>query len=190
VIYHSALKRFKEWKGEKCYQFQSPDISAYVADIFDGTHDEMRKVDFIYTEPPFPSGYKVFNNRAKPTESRQWSDLMTRMRESLEELDKPAYIMGGYLFDPIFKNWNKQPVLSSIHKGAGTIFYNQTIPDFKPKTTFTLLKALYGIHETGGDIACGYGLVGYMAKKHGKKAVLTDYNPYCIGYIKQESHKW
>jgi hypothetical protein len=190
MIYHSALKKFKEWKKEECYEFQSPDISAYVFNAFDGIHEQIKTVDFIYTEPPFLAGYKIFNDRANPTESRKWSELITKIGTTLMELDKPCYIMGGGQLKSSLKGWKNQPVLSSIHEGAGFIFYNKTIPDFKPKTTLSLIKTLYEQYDVGGDITCGYGLLGYMAKKQGKKAILTDYNPYCIGYIKQESSKW
>jgi hypothetical protein len=45
-------------------------------------------------------------------------------------------------------------------------------------------------YEVAGDFCCGYGRTGRFFLRSGKRAVLSDFNPSCIGYVAANADSW
>jgi hypothetical protein len=52
------------------------------------------------------------------------------------------------------------------------------------------LHTLTEHYKCAGDFCCGYGRTGRFFLRAGKRAILSDVNPQCIGYICAHAHEW
>jgi hypothetical protein len=53
-----------------------------------------------------------------------------------------------------------------------------------------MLHAIAQRYDTVGDPCCGYGRAGRFFLRAGKRAVLSDFDPHCIGYIAEHAGGW
>lgn len=182
IDYHSALSGFKEYKAHKTEMYEDDDIIAFVHDIESKEIPEVFfQVDFIYSDLPWENGYETFNKRAG-RENNTWSELVMRAVELTRKLDKPFYFTGGKGFAKYFPDNSCEEYHWGIHNYNTRIYTNNPI-NKKIKDVESYIEELYAIYDVGLDFCCGYGSLGKFAKLTGKKAILTDINPYCIGYI-------
>tara|TARA_R110002167_G_scaffold181283_2_gene381524 strand:+ start:377 stop:970 length:594 start_codon:yes stop_codon:yes gene_type:complete len=188
IIYNSALKT------NNTYQFQGlPPTERFEQDgcvglrrniITEGYYEELETCDIIYAEPPFPSGIKVFDERAK--EKTQ------------------SYSKFAECFSTLWEKLNKKPRLAITNKRLEKFLSE---PDFKTKVKLntnwetlscwgieipdklTNLQACQYIGRSFsriGDITCGYGIpvMAFKKSKTGNTFVASDYDPHCITVLR------
>jgi hypothetical protein len=184
-IYHSALKGFDEYRKHSCQYFEHDGFYGICNDLETGKPypDAVYKAQFIYCELPFPRGYDTFNKRVGKSEGLGWKAMVTNARNMAIDLDIPYYFMGSKAFAPLFPIEYQIPMKFKVHNTNDIIFSNR---DSWADDNEELIDKLYKQYDIGLDMACGYGELGRIALTHGKKAILMDINPYCIGYIKHE----
>lgn len=185
-MYHSALQNFNQWKGEPCSSFLSANIKAFQHDLFNGLHPNMNSCDFFYSDLPWRQGFDVFNKRADYQTDKKWEDLIALTYENIIKSGKPTYLTGGKQMMKLLPKAKVKDIIFKVHNNKDLLFVLNTDEMTKAEDTDTLINELYIKHEVGGDFACGYGLLADFAVRNNKKAILSDYNPYCIGYIKEK----
>ena len=88
----------------------------------------------------------------------------------------------------------KMPMASGDHDyGNGMIFYGWGLsypPASRLLTREQMLVGLCNNYSCIGDFCCGYGETGYYAILAGKRFVLSDHNPQCIGDIAENHGGW
>jgi len=194
IIYNTALKskNIEICVEEKSY-FKGILLTAIKHDIIAGLPREFRQCEFIYSEPSWRNGYKKYQERANPERS-EW-------REYLKSLctmsGKPTYLIMGkeaerYIHDDTKGNYiKKQIVFNHVVGSFQAVLYilnTRVIPVIK--TTIELMEYLFEVCDIGGDPCCGYGLLGRFAIKNNKKAILSDIDGKCIGYIAAKEAEW
>lgn len=178
-MYHSALKGFKQYH-KKCSYVNTKNITAFVFDIEnDKVPNEFFTADFIYLDLPYRKGYDVFNKRAEKR-GKGYSYLMFKILKILNELNKSFYLIGEKNISQL-RVFLKHDVYYSIHKCKTYLYSNDS--DIKVNSTSELLNYLFEKYNVGLDFMCGYGNTGKIAIEKNKRAILTDYNEKCIGYI-------
>jgi hypothetical protein len=194
TVYHSAVKNIEVQKATPTERYENQDITAIAFDfetsIENGFPADFDKAEFIYLEPPFPRGYETFNKRVDKEVGIGFGALMSSVSKYMRESGKPAFLIGDKSFARYFcKEVKTMPMKLDVHNGNGTLYYyNSHLPKFN--SNIDLMNYLFSKYEIGLDFFCGYGMTGQIAVKHGKKVVLADINPTCIGYIKENNHKW
>jgi hypothetical protein len=184
-VYHSALKGFEEYREHSCNYFEHDGFYGICNDLEskEPYPKEVHKAQFIYCELPYPRGYDIFNERVGKSEGIGWKAMVQNARKMAMDLNIPYYFMGGKAFAPLFPIEYQIPMKFKVHNTNDIIFSNT---DSWADNNEELIDTLYKHYDIGLDMACGYGELGRFALKHGKKAILMDINPYCIGYIERE----
>lgn len=187
-IYHSAIKGFSEYREHAETYFEHDGNYGIVYDLESGLPypEPVYKAQFIYCDLPFQRGYQTFNNRAGKNKGAGWKNMVTMARKMALDLDIPYYFMGDKSFEQIFQIEFQIPMKWVVHNGNGIVFSNR---QSWATDNEELMESLYKTHDIGLDMACGYGALGQIALKSGKKAILMDINPYCIGYLRHELFK-
>lgn len=182
--YHSALKGFKVEDSEPVERFDYGNSVAFRHDIYDPYPSNLyQRCDIIYTEPPWPAGSTVFDKRLG-IEGRRWADLAQHLAQTIASVDIPVVLTAGksfikYLPTPDYT----AEVTYSGSLGKCLVFaYRTTLPDLA--TGDEIKSYIMSNYNCIGDWFCGYGQTAFAALEAGKDFVVSDYNPQCIGYIK------
>jgi len=189
--YHSALS--SPLPGlEPVQRVDLPNGVAFVNDLTTGQWPiEYASCDVIYSEMPWRSGYEVFNRRAGLDGSRQWGGLLRAVNRLIITTDQPIVLLWGKHVERRITpfDWS----LSATLNGAEAILYGWRCPSWERDSALDgteIVKLLCKTYDCIGDFCCGYGATGYEAFKAGKRAVLSDVNASCIGYIGQGGQTW
>ena len=99
--YHTAMKinidTFDNVQPEEYYEKNQNLVFRY--DLMNlNKLDLFKKADVIYSEPPFPHGFKIFNDRAEIEDHRNYSDFAKSLSVSIQEINKPTFIICGKIF--------------------------------------------------------------------------------------------
>ena len=181
-MYHSAIKKFKEYTETKSSYFEQDGFYGIVYDLEEQNPPAIvNKADFIYCELPWLKGYSIFNQRAKSESVNDWKYLLLSARKLAIDLGVPYYFAGNKQFSKVFTTEYQVPMKWHIHNCDVIIYTNDPI---YVNDSNDLIDALYTRYNKGMDMACGYGYLGKKALEYNKTAILMDINPYCIGYIK------
>lgn len=193
VNYHSAHRAPHEaspvqrWEGSGCLAF---------------THDlmasprlppEFALCDVLIAEVPWQKGFATFNQRAGVDDERTYAGFLRRLSEIVDSVTTtPLYLVTGRHavarlpkpdakvemmlneWDALVLGYRPGPELEQCQSGV--------IPEF--------LHALAQRHDVAGDFACGYGRTARFFLRSGKRAVMSDFNPKCIGYIAEHAAEW
>lgn len=190
--YHSGLA--PEHAAEPCERFEAAGIVALAHDIFNLLPAEFGVCDVFYMEPPWRVGFAEFNCRAK--KEHDYKAFLNRVGEVVGSLKVPVFMIAGdaavgYYPATEFK------VRVKVHGlGAQMLCYNSApiVPAIGGKrtipTNIECIEALALRFNCVGDLFCGYGLTGRIFVEAGKRCVLADFNPKCIGRISQISASW
>ena len=153
-----------------------------VHDLFTGPlPEEYRVCDVFYTDLPWQAGFQAFEQRVG-AQGRSYREFMATVscivrglgvccvlvtgRHALKHLPIPEAVMTSTL--------NGSPCLLVVyHAHFDRHFW----------TTIDLLHYLAEHFQCVGDFCCGYGRAGLIFTRHGKRFVMSDYNPRCISYI-------
>lgn len=171
----------------------APDGSlAFVYDVLNGKlPPEYDRCDVLYADLPWRSGFKVFNDRADISDGRTYHDFMAAVSKIVAQGNRPIILVTGRHALPLLP----PPTQTSAVQMPGTgqdalaIFYNLvTSTDWM--AIYGLLRQLARVYECVGDFCCGYGNAARVFAQHGKRYIVSDVNPQCIGYIAANAGSW
>jgi len=186
MTYHSAAKtpyieNFKQ-RGKPRDYYKDNNINAFIFNVeTDNIPKEFYKAEFVYLDLPYRKGYNEFNKRAKK-KGKGYNYLANRTLEIVKELNLPFYIIAQKNTIKELKEYKQYELGFSVHNGMTTCLYSND-NKLKAKDTDELLKKLFIKYDLGLDFMCGYGNTGKYAIANKKKAILTDFNKKCIGYL-------
>jgi len=161
---------------------------AFAHNVEEGIPEFMDDVDVIYAELPWEDGYNLFYEAAGATPKQTYWEFLDKIQEQVREFGKPTLIPCGKKALKYLKPDSYTMVLLN-RKEVCLALWN--IEDSWGRINVVdILHDLATRFNRVGDFACGYGRTGRIFAEHGKQWVLSDINPYCIGFIKDHALEW
>jgi hypothetical protein len=189
--YHGAHKptvnapAVQRWEGGGCVAFvhdlmSSPALPGEYVDC-----------DVLVADLPWQVGFETFNQRAGLTDGRSYASFMARVSEIVEATTVPVYLVTGKHALPklptpdvaLPMRLNEDEAVAYGYRPGGEA-------DGGYGVTQEFLYALAQRYAVAGDFCCGYGRTGRFFLRSGKRAVLSDFNAQCIGYIAEHADAW
>jgi len=187
ALYHTALSGGVTYKGHQQHYFQKDGSTAFVCDLLsiDTLPLEFSRCDILYSELPFEAGFKIFESRVGHSGDRSYKNLCIKIDVLLAKSATPAILIcGKKTLKFLSSRVTERP--SSINGGKAMLaFYGEPF-EWLNGSAESVVEQLAIRYNCLGDFMCGYGRTARVAIDHGKRFVLSDYNPYCIGYIEKE----
>lgn len=161
--------------------------------------EEFDRCDLIYAEPPWSRDHLArFFERAGATGSeREWPLVLEALAQiaATARRGRQVIFASGAEVERAIPPLESRPIrLEGPGKRRQGVKARLLIygPDEVPEAerTTELLQKLARHYEVVGDPCCGYGNTGKVFVRAGGRAVLSDVNPYCIGYIADTMHTW
>ncbi len=190
--YHSAHRPAQKappvqrWEGNNCLAFVHDLMSAATLP------NEFGACDVLTAEIPWQRGFATFNERAGVEDERTYQGFLGRVSEIVSTSTVPVYLLTGRHalarlpeadsvtetklneWDALILGYRPDPEIAAASFGVAQ----------------EMLHALAGRYGTVGDFCCGYGRSGRFFLRAGKSAVLSDFDPKCIGYISEHAPGW
>jgi hypothetical protein len=188
TLYNTALagKNIETDTSVECDRIELNGCIAFQHDIATtkGLPAEYEKADIFYLEIPWQHGYPKFQKRAgKNIESSEYLDFLRSLNDIIQALDRPVILYAGVYASKRIPEPTSKKNIRLLHGAMVTAFcYNIVIPDHI-QTSLGVVKHLAANYECIGNFVCGYGYSGFEFLKAGKKFVMSDINPFCIGSI-------
>lgn len=192
VSYHSAHKpalldapALDRWEGAGCV--------AFVHDILTSPAlpDEYAGCDVLVTDLPWQKGYDTFNERAGVNDGRTYTAFMTRVSELVESATVPTYLITGkHALPKLPAPTVTLPMMLNEDEAIAIGYRPGPEADGKYGVAPEFLHALAQRYDLAGDFCAGYGRTARMFLRNGKRAVVSDFNPQCIGYIAGQADGW
>lgn len=191
VAYHGAhmdtvdAEPLERWEGKRC--------AAFVHDIMarptlPGSYGQC---DVLVTDLPWQKGYETFNERAGVDDGRTYVQFMARVAELVEGESVPTWLVTGRHALPKLPTPDVVLDTRLNEDYAVAVGYRPgSEADGKYGVAPELLHALAQRYDCAGDFCCGYGRTGRFFLRSSKRAVLSDINPHCIGYIAEHAPGW
>ena len=191
--YHSALKppvtdapAVDRWEGLN--------VLAFVHDLMTAPTlpAEYAKVEVLVADLPWQTGFKKFNERAGITETgRTYAAFMRRVREIVESTGVPTYLITGRHALPKLPTPDViLPMVLNQDEAVAIGYRPGSETDFEYGVAQEFLLALATRYRVAGDFCCGYGRTARTFLRQGKRAVVSDFNASCVGYISQHATEW
>ena len=185
--YFSALRDpATEWpslsfhKGERGDSFQ--------ADISKGIPAAMYKADIWYAEPPWRHGFHKFADRARVSQQMSYEQMLEILKVAIKGSGIPTVLVTGRhainkldAEDVAMIKLNGYVAVAGLW---GVAAWND-VPD-----TVEVLSRLAEQYKCIGDFCCGYGKAGRIFAEAGRRYIMSDLNPQCIGYIAAHEKDW
>lgn len=187
--YHSAHLPWSEDPPVEYVAFDNG--TAQVHDLLAGPPlpYEYGDADVLYAEPAWQRGFETFNQRAKVEDGRTYK-VYARNVAALVDTGKPTVIIWGRHAERFLPEYESAiPVWLDRHSAVAYLFNNVQVPE-TVRTTLDVMHALADRYEVLGDPCCGWGNTARIATEHGKRFVVSDFNPYCIGHIATKHGEW
>jgi len=196
VDYHTAHK--PPLKGQRpADRFDSTGmhkgrIAAFVHDIATGTLPaDYLRCDVLVTDLPWRNGFDEFNRRAGADDGRSYPEFMRAVSAIVSAATVPTWLITGkhalsYLPKPditLPMMLNQDEALAIGYRPGPEAFGN-----YGDSREF--LHALTETYDCAGDFCCGYGRTGRFFLRAGKRAVLSDINAQCVGYVSERATGW
>lgn len=175
----------RRWEGERCV--------AFVHDVMAGPAlpDEYGPCDVYVTDLPWRVGFDTFNERAGIDDGRTYPAFMRRVAEIVEALTVPTWLVTGRHALPALPAPDVVlPTVLNEDKAVAVGFRPGPEAGGRFGVAQELLHALASNYDVVGDFCCGYGRAGRFFLRAGKRAVLSDVNPSCVGYIAAHAPGW
>lgn len=189
--YHSAHKRPLNGLPE-LDRWDSPDLTAMVHDILSAPLPaEFETCDVLVADLPWQKGFAEFNQRAGVTDGRSYREFMRAVSTIVETATAPVYLITGRHALPTLPTPDALLPMMLNEDTAIAICYrpgDEAAGSYGVAPEF--LHALAQRYQRAGDFCCGYGRTGRMFLRSRKQAVLSDFNPHCIGYIAEHASQW
>lgn len=189
VLYNSALKNKTKYydKLEKTYSFEKDNNFIFCNDIINfGLTNKYDKCDFLYSEPPYPHGFKVFEERAEKKSNRKYEDFVKALNKIIIKNKKPLFlVMGKILLKKVINPNQVIKINLSIHNSIENLaVWNYEIKE-DVKSTNDLMNYFAKNFNCMGDFCCGYGRnVVQFIENGGTNFVASDIDARCITVIK------
>ena len=183
--YHSA--HYPEAKAAARTGYASPRGIALVHDVTSGPlPSDYQNCDVFYMDPPWRSGYDTFAARAGVLVP-PYHDFMDALVHAIPP-DVPAVVVTGrhaaMHFGPKFRPF---PVQLNEH---AAVAYSRGFDASEAVNTEQVGRRLAATYQRVGDPCCGYGNAARWFVEAGKRFVVSDINPSCIGYIAEHEKGW
>jgi hypothetical protein len=175
----------QRWEGSGCL--------AFVHDLMAASQlpGEYIVCDVLVTDLPWQKGYETFNERAGVDDGRTYGTFMARISEIVESTSVPLWLITGKhalakLPQPdaaLFMQLNEDDAIAVGYRPGTEVERSYGVaPEF--------LHALSQHYDVVGDFCCGYGRTARVFLRAGKRAVVSDFNPQCIGYVAEAAPAW
>lgn len=191
VAYHGAhdpivdAPAIDRWEGERCVAFVHDILAA------DTLPADYNVCDVLVTDLPWQRGYETFNDRAGVVDDRTYATFMQRVAELVEATTIPAYLITGKHALPKLPGPDiTLPMMLNEWEAVAISYRPGTEVDGRYGVAPEFLHALAQRYETAGDFCAGYGRTARFFLRSGKRAVLSDFNPHCVGYIAENAPGW
>lgn len=186
IPYHSALKGTKIEDAPPLDRFEINGSIGFVHDIFDPLPADFDKCDFFYSDPPYPAGMKIFDERVNIS-GRSYSDFADHISHFILTTNKPIVMSFSKTALKRYPKPEQIIEVEFVHSKGGITttlaVWHAHLGDIK--STDDAINTLLDSSECVGDMFCGYGRTAWLAHRRNKKFVVSDYNPTCIGYTAQ-----
>jgi hypothetical protein len=191
VNYHGAHKPpvdappVDRWEGPSC--------TAFVHDLLASPTlpDEFDQCDVLVTDLPWQVGFDTFNKRANITDGRTYGTFMVRVSELVESTRTPLYLVTGrHALVKLPTPDVVLPMRLNEDEAVAVGYRPGNEADGRYGVAPEFLHTLAQRYDIAGDFCCGYGRTARFFLRSGKKAVMSDVNPTCIGYIAQNATAW
>lgn len=189
IVYHTALKKPRVHYEPLDLHVRNGSV-AFVWDIQKlPVPPEYSRCDVLYSELAWRQGVTVFNARAGVTEERTYREYVEAVARVVTSVSIPVFLV---LSRQEVRNYPKADQVTEIdYRGMrSALMVYRTVIDPEPRDTVELMSRLAVDYQVLGDFNCGYGNLGRIALLFGKKYVMSDFNPRCIGYIAANIESW
>lgn len=192
VDYHSAHRPVQD--APPMQRWEGADCLAFVHDLMSmpGLPAQFDACDVLTAEIPWQRGFATFNERAGVEDERTYHGFLGRVSEIVVAATVPVYLITGRHALP------RLPAPDTI-TDTRLNEWDAVILGYRPDpaiggTTFgvvqEMLHRLSQRYDVAGDFCCGYGRTGRIFLRSGKRAVLSDFNASCVGYIAEHAPGW
>lgn len=189
--YHSGHKPPVEAASVR--RMDHPLCTAFVHDLMASPTlpHEFNACDVLVTDLPWQAGYQTFNERAGINDGRTFGTFMGRVSEIVESTTCPLYLVTGRHALPKLPDPDVVLPMRLNEDDAVAIGYRPgPEADRSYGVAPEFLHALAQRYDLAGDFCCGYGRTGRFFLRSGKRAVLSDFNSTCIGYVAGMVETW
>lgn len=190
--YHSAhrppqqIAEVKRWEGNGCLAFAHDLMSLPVLP------PEFGACDVLTAEIPWQRGFGTFNERAGVDDGRTYKAFLGRVSDIVDAATVPVYLITGRHALP------RLPAPDTItdtrlNEWDAVILGYRPDPAIGSETFGVVQEMLHRLaqtYECAGDFCCGYGRTGRFFLRSGKRAVLSDFNASCVGYVAEHAPGW
>ena len=183
--YHSAF--YPEQPAPERHGYYSPRGIALAHDLTSGPlPKEYGRCDVLYTDPPWRSGYDEFALRAGVLVP-SYHDFMDALVDAIPP-GIPAVVVTG-LHAAMHFGTEYRPFRVRLNEHEA-IAYSRGVDVPEGMTAEQLGRTLADRYQCVGDPCCGYGNTARWFVQAGKRFVVSDINPRCIGYIAEHEKGW
>lgn len=158
---------------------------AFRHDLFNGLPPDFDQCDVFYADPPWMSGFEVFNARANVSDGRTYRQFAQCFASIVASLRVPAFITFGAGAANFMPQTGRVFPIRLNGNDCWCYAYNNNAHRVA-LTADELLADLAANYECVGDPVCGYGRAARFFRQAGKRFVVSDYNATCIGAIARE----
>ena len=181
-MYHTALKSKFDTKYVVSSDMVFGDNHVFLKNdvMTQGIPDKIKECDVIYGEPPWPHGFKIFNDRADVEDKRTYKDFADALAEQIRSVKKPFYMTAGKtLIKLLPSNAGTLPIKLNGNDAFMVWWFDKF--EGKPATNLDVCRILAKRFKSMGDWCCGYGtpLMAFL-EAGGKSVVGADYDGKCI----------
>jgi hypothetical protein len=191
VAYHGAhdptvdAPTLERWEGERCVAFVHDILSSGTLPA------DYNMCDVLVTDLPWQRGYETFNERAGVDDGRTYATFMQRVAELVEATDVPTYLITGkHALSRLPTPAMTLPMMLNEWEAIAICYRPGSEADGRYGVAPEFLHALAQRYAVAGDFCAGYGRTGRFFLRSGKAAVLSDFNPRCVGYIAENAPTW
>lgn len=183
--YHSALKNIKtEIINNEIDCYSNKDGIVFARDICsEYSIVDISGMDFIYSEPAWRTGYKIFIERAgQRMQDDSYRNYLDHIKKLISRYNLPTYILMGYRMK---KYLNPERCIdTNVHDMKAFIgIWNSDIEIVPSRNNLEFLESIFHRYNCVYDFSCGYGNTARIALRLGKKFMCSDINKQCIYYI-------
>lgn len=183
--YHSA--HYPERDAAARHGYSSLRGVAFVHDVADGPLPvDYRRCDVFYTDPPWQSGYDEFASRAGVL-APPYPVFMEALVASIPPGVPAVFVTGKHAARYFPDHYLRFPARLNEHAAVayayGLDFTGLTVAE-------DIGRHLAAQYQCVGDPCCGYGNAARWFVQAGKRFVISDINPRCIGYIAEHEKGW
>ena len=156
---------------------------AFTHDIMNPLPVEYQTCDVLYTEIPWHKGLEVYDRRAG-VQGRTYAELIGAIERIIDRFKIITVLPLGKTALKMLPEPDQTSTVTINGAASMLAVYHGFLP-IHFQTDIQVSNYLAINYQRVGDFCCGYGRIGRIFQEHGKTFVMSDYNPKCIGYIKQ-----